>query len=123
MFFETPSPKYWAPVTYRQLDAEGNLVERKFDIEVKRLTATEMTARQNELVGKPGSDALMLAEVVSAFRVDEPKDGKPNVKVIEFKPETLASMEEICPGFIFACIFAFYNSRQPTNAAHHIAKN
>lgn len=124
MFFETPSPQYWAPAKYRQFDADGKVIEKKFDIQCKRKKASEHTELDKQhqaarLSFDPKPFHGVLSQVLTAWRV---QDGD-KVKVIDFSLETLDQMEEEFPGFAYACASAFWASVQPSEAAHHIAKN
>lgn len=125
MFFETPSPAYFAPAVFPMLDADGKLIEKKFDIEFARLKSSEHKAHDEavEVLRKkrdPQPYGGLLAAVLKSWRIKEGEE----VKTIPFSAETLASMEEAFPGFTFNCAVAYYSSIAPTSPANHpAAKN
>jgi hypothetical protein len=122
MFFETPSPAYFAPVVFPMLDADGKLVEKKFDIECRRLKASEHKALDEEVNSlqkkrNPQPYGGLINAVVKAWRVQVGEE----IKTIPFSVKTLAEMEEIYPGFAFANAVAIYGSIAPTAPANHPA--
>ena len=122
MFFEEPSPEYWAPATYRQFSADGALVEKLFDMQFKRLKKSELEAIEARLLPlDAGRDAALLAEVAKAWRIED--DVTKAKTVIAFSPQTLQAMEDQFPQFTLVCVVAFYSSSLPKAAAHYAAKN
>lgn len=124
MFFETPSPTYFAPAAYRMFGADGEILERKVDLHLKRLKASEHKAldlgvQELRKVLDPNPYKPLLAAVLVGWRV---QDGK-EVKTIAFTQAVLDEMEESFPGFTFACAVGYYASIAPAEAAHHVAKN
>lgn len=129
-FFPDPSPRYFAPASYKQLQADGSLRDFDFDCEFKRLKRTELEALDEQVKAwrkkKLDVDAQLLAHVCTQWRVKPPKaDGSPGeeVKLIPFAAEAAQLLEEEHPGFIAACVRSFYLSTAPVNAAHLAEKN
>lgn len=128
MFFETLSPSYWAPVVYRQLGADGQVIEKKFDIQCRRFKSSEHAVLDKEIQGlravaDPKAYEALLGKVLLAWRAEVKEGTAAEVKVVPFEVATLAEMEEQFPGFTFACARAFYSSLMPVEAAHHATKN
>ncbi len=128
MFFEDPSPSYFAPVVYRQFDADGKVVEKKFDIQCRRFKSSEHAALDTEIqslrgVADPKAYDALLAKVLLAWRVKVKVGDSEELKVVAFAPATLDEMEERFPGFTFACARAFYASLMPAESAHYASKN
>jgi hypothetical protein len=129
-FFPVLSPAYFAPATFKALDGAGALKEFEFDCEFKRMRRSEMEAIDAEVnqlraTGKT-VDLHVLARVCKGWRVKPPaQEGQPDQGPIhiEFSEDQAKELEEDYPGFIGACVRAFYLSSQPARAAHHAQKN
>jgi hypothetical protein len=129
-FFPTASPRYFAPATFRQLQEGGALKEFDFDCEFKRCKKSEIkdldasTAKWREQ--GLDVDAQLIARVCTAWRIKVPKaDGAPGEEttLVPFSEATMNELEEDYPGFIGACVRAFYLSGTPAKAAHLAEKN
>jgi hypothetical protein len=123
-FVKTNSPKYFAPASINTLNADGQLVSNKFDIQVKRLTKSQLKDLDErikawDVADTANRDRAVLVDVMTGWRAVQDADGKE----LPFTLEALDQLEEENPGFVRTCIEAFYLSTQPTQAAHLAAKN
>jgi hypothetical protein len=123
-FVRSNSPKYHAPASINTLSEGGQLVANKFDIQVRRLTKTQLKELDERIkawdpADTANRDRAVLAGVMTGWRAVQDADGKE----LPFTLEALDQLEEEHPGFVRACVEAFYLSTQPTQAAHLAAKN
>ncbi|WP_372826536.1 hypothetical protein [Polaromonas sp.] len=119
MFFEDPSPSYFAPASFRSLNAAGALIKTDFDVEFKRFTKSALAALDARIRADKLSDEQVILDVATSFRVKVAGD----VKSFPVTVEALASAEEKHPGFAATCARSFYLSINPSEAAHHAEKN
>lgn len=157
-FVRSSSPRYFAPATFKVLDADGNLVTSKFDCEFKRHKLSELKKLQAE-VGEWGAEvikrltdrakaieaaakegkgteeanaepdpAVAVQDMVNRRLLERVMTGwrgvqEPDKSEAVFSLTKVDAIEEEFPGFINACARSFWNSTEPTEAAHLAAKN
>lgn len=127
-FIPSPSPSYYAPASFNQLQESGALKVINFDCKFKRLKRSEADALDKEVAESkkkkmPALDAFVLARVCEGWRVREGEGDKGPLKEVPFTKATLDAIEEESPGFTAACVRSFYLSMQPMEAAHLAEKN
>jgi len=133
----TVSPKYFAPVTHKCLAANGLLQELKFDVQFKRLKQSERDAliEANALKRKQieqdtengiNTNTAALEEIKELLRTyacgwkgvqEEDKTEVP------FSHEALFDLCEDYSGLLVSVANAFWESFNPTTAAHLATKN
>jgi hypothetical protein len=133
----TASPKFFAPVTLNQLDAQGALKEAKFDAQFKRLKQSEFDAlmQANHDKAEQRGAQIIAGLDVSAQAKQEAVDllnthmvGWAGVRdegqnPVPFSTGALAELCEEHTGLLVAIVQAFYASFSPAQAAHLAAKN
>lgn len=118
------SPTYFAPAEFNVLDADGKLAKQLFDIQCKRLKKSELEqldvdikawAEERRANKEPGnSDRKIIERVIVGWRAVQAPDGSE----LPYSIEAVDQVEEEFPGFMAACVRAFYMSTMPGQAAH-----
>lgn len=119
MFKLQLSPTYFAPATLAHLNAEGKLIQGKFDCQFRRLPKEEMADMATRLNSGEITDAEFFDKVMVGWRAVADADGQP----VTFSKEALEQACKTVDGFGRACAKAYFDSVQPTAAAHLSAKN
>lgn len=119
MLFKTPSPTYYAPVTYYQLAENGEVDEIKFDAQFKRLKASVVKNMFSLSVKDRIDDREVLSRYMVGWRTVQSPDGT----AAPFTPAALDELLEENAGMLAALAGAWLSSVQTPAAAHLAAKN
>lgn len=137
MLIKTSSPKFFAPVSMKHLDAKGALKDLKFDAQFKRLKQSEFDAlvkTNDEKARKRKEDIADGRDISEDVRQDfsdlitnnmvgwsgvQDEAGNP----VPFSHGAVFEACEEYSGLMLAIVQAFYSSFSPTAAAHLAAKN
>lgn len=123
-FVNAKSPKYFAPARYNTLDADGVLLENKFDLQFKRHTTDQLEELDKMIKARAKvKGARVDREVLQAACVGWRAVQDEGGTELPFSLDALDTLEQDFPGFIKCCVEAFYLSTQPTQSAHLATKN
>lgn len=121
LIISPPSPVYFAPAVFLQLSEAGGLQQHKFDVQCRRHTAEQLAALDAEIQAIPQSaarDQRVFEKAIAGWRGVQDAGGAE----IPFSFDAAAATEDQFPGFIAACVRAFYLSLQPVESAHFVQK-
>ena len=137
MIIRTSSPAFFAPVTLKQLDAQGALKEAKFDAQFKRIkqSAFDALMQDNQERQKQRQEAVDnginiseqakqdAIDLVNRYMVGWSGVLDEGQNKVPFSTDALAELCEEHSGLLVAIVQAFYASFSPSAAAHLAAKN
>lgn len=119
----TPSPAYFAPVTHKYLDEDGQLQTLEFDAKFKRLKASEARLVFMAPVGeRPNDEQVFECYVLDWRTAAVPVDANAEISSQTAK----ADLNDLCEAYVGlrgSIALSWWQSISADKPAHYAAKN